>query len=439
MSMKRFLYGMLLLAVVPLFSVSCEKDRYVLDDGGVKLQFSVDTVAFDTLFTTIGSTTRQVKVYNRSNRDVVIDAITLADGRQSPFRLNVDGDTSMVARNVEIMAGDSIFIFIQANVHYDTVHQLPFIVQDAIVFSNGQRLPVSAWGRNAVYHIPTDTLHFTDGSYMLYSVVDCANWRNDLPHVIVGCAVVDSATTLTLPSGNELYFADTAMLMVWTGGSLVVNGDPDNPVMFTSVRHDGWYSFLPGQWQCVLFYNGSSGNINHAVVENGTGGIRAMYGADVTVSNTVIRSMSDCGLIGQGSTVTGTNLLVYDCQASLTVLSGGCYRFFQSTFADYWSYSTRRMQSVVLTNCLWAADGSVEEVGALDSAYFSRCIIYGNYGEGEVLVAGVEDYPLKYRADTSIVKGGEWDVDPMFENIGKDDYHLNEGSPAAGIGYQYEN
>ena len=124
-SMKRLWY-ILLLAVAPWFSLSCEKENYV-GENEVKLEFSVDTVAFDTLFTTIGSTTRQVKVYNRSNRDVVIGSITLADGRQSPFRLNVDGDTSMVARNVEIMAGDSIFIFIQANLRYDTIHTLPFV------------------------------------------------------------------------------------------------------------------------------------------------------------------------------------------------------------------------------------------------------------------------------------------------------------------------
>lgn len=429
-SMKRLWY-ILLLAVAPWFSLSCEKENYV-GENEVKLEFSVDTVAFDTLFTTIGSTTRQVKVYNRSNRDVVIGSITLADGRQSPFRLNVDGDTSMVARNVEIMAGDSIFIFIQANLRYDTIHTLPFIVSDAIVFSNGQRLPVSAWGRNAVYH------RAPAGSWV--HVIDCDNWDHTRPHVFLDTAAIDSTFTLTLNAGEELYFANNAMLLVWRDGRLVVNGTADNPVVFTSLRHDGWYLFLPGQWSSVLFYDGSTGNvIDHAVVENGTGGLRAMYGAEVTVSNTVVRNMSDCGLIGQGSAMTGTNLLVYDCMTSFLVMDGGNYSFTGCTFADYWRYSTRSLQSVVLTNYILNSDGSVASTGDLVAANFTDCIIYGNYGEGEFLAAGIEGVQLNYSLTHCLVKGGDWDEDPQFVDVDNDDYHLSDGSPAAGIGYQYDN
>ena len=427
----RKLWYIMLLAVIPWFSLSCEKENYV-GENEVKLEFSVDTVALDTLFTTIGSTTRQVKVYNRSNRDVVIGSITLADGRQSPFRLNVDGDTSMVARNVEIMAGDSIFIFIQANLRYDTIHTLPFVVSDAIMFSNGQRLPVSAWGRNAVYH------RAPAGSWV--HVIDCDNWDHTRPHVFLDTAAIDSTFTLTLNAGEELYFANNAMLLVWRDGRLVVNGTADNPVVFTSLRHDGWYSFLPGQWSCILFYDGSTGNvIDHAVVENGTGGLRAMYGAEVTVSNTVVRNMSDCGLIGQGATLTVSNLLVYDCMTSFLVMDGGNYSFTGCTFADYWRYSTRSLQSVVLTNYILNSDGSVASTGDLTAANFTDCIIYGNYGEGEYLVAGVEGVLLNDSIVNCLIKGGAWDEDPQFVDVDNDDYHLSDGSPAAGIGYQYDN
>ena len=145
-----------------------------------------------------------MKVYNRSGKDVLIGNITLAGGSGSRFRLNVDGDTSMVARNVEILAGDSIFIFIQANLRADTTHA-PFIVEDAVLFSNGQRLPVSAWGRNAVFHRlkPSDTTW--------YSVIDCANWDHSRPHVIIGAAAVLDGNTLTLTPGDQLYFANDAM------------------------------------------------------------------------------------------------------------------------------------------------------------------------------------------------------------------------------------
>ncbi len=426
--MKKWLYIMVL-AVMPWCSLSCEKNN-AGDGDEAKLTFSADTVAFDTLFTTIGSTTLQVKVYNRSNRDVVLESVRLAGGSESPFRLNVDGDTSLVARNVEIMAGDSIFIFIQANVHADTMRVRPFIVEDAILFSNGQRLPVTAWGRNAVYHrvLPGDTTW--------YSVVDCEHWDHTRPHVILGAAAVLDGHTLRLQEGDELYFGDGAMLVFDTNARLVAKGTAEQPVLFTSLRHDGWYSFLPGQWQCIWFTGGSTGDtIDHAVVENGTGGLRAYPGAEFTVSNTVIRNMSDCALIGQGGAITGRNLLVYDCLGSLTVLQGGSYSFTGCTFADYWPYSPRNQESVILANYMITTDGTV--AGDLTQADFTDCIIWGSR-EQEVLLAGMEGFSLNYSFNHCWVKGTEGVSDPMFVDKDNGDYHLEEGSPAEGIGYRYE-
>ena len=427
--MKKWLY-ILVLAVVPWLSVSCEKVGYA-DEREVPLCFSVDTLSFDTLFTTVGSTTRQVVVYNATGDNVIISSVTLQKGRASRFRLNVDGDTSLVAHNVEILSGDSIYIFVQVNIHPNDATS-PFLEEDAIVFSNGQRLPLTAWGRNAVYHtVP-------DGDP--YSVIDCANWDHTRPHVILGIAAVLDGSTLTLQAGDELYFYNDAILAIDSNASLVAAGTAEQPVLFTSLRHDGWYSFLPGQWQCLWFTSGSTGNIiNHAVVENGTGGLRVYPNAELTVSNTVVRNMSDCALIGQGGSITGTNLLVYDCLSSFTVLRGGSYDFTGCTFADYWRYSSRRIQSVVLTNYLLNADGSLREAADLVKADFTDCIIYGNYSDGEVLASGIEGLQLNYNFIHCLVKGGEWDEDPLFVDIDGDDYHLQDGSPAIGIGYQFEN
>ena len=418
-------------AVAALLPVGCEKAGYA-DEGSVRLDFSVDTLAFDTLFTTAGSTTRQVRVYNRGGRDVVIGSVTLTNGGESRFRLNVDGDTSMVARDVEIMAGDSIYIFVQVTIEPNE-QTSPFVVEDAIVFSNGQRLPLTAWGRNAYYHrlSPTDTTW--------YSVIDCDEWnlrQHDKPHVIIGSAAVLDGSTLRLQAGDELYFYNDAMLVFDTNARLVATGSAEQPVLFTSLRHDGWYSFLPGQWQCLLFTGGSTGNVvDHAVVENGTGGLRVYPGAELTVSNTVVRNMSDCALIGQGGAITGSNLLVYDCFGSLTVLRGGSYSFTGCTFADYWNYSARRQESVVLANYMLTADGG--QVGGELSADFTRCIIWGNR-ESEVLLAAVEDYGFAYTFNGCWVRGTDGAEDPRFANPQDDDYHLEEGSPAAGMGYQYE-
>lgn len=424
--MKRLWYIVMLVMALQL--LSCTESGYA-DEREVQLSFSVDTLSFDTLFTTVGSTTRRLTVYNRSGSDVLLGGVSLAGGRASRFRLNVDGDTSLVARNVEIPDGDSLFVFVQACINPNDASS-PFLVEDAILFSNGQRLPLTAWGRNAVYH--------TVPAGAPYSVVDCVGWDHSRPHVILGTAAVLDGNTLALQAGDELYFHDGAILAFDTNARLVAHGSAERPVLFTSLRHDGWYDSLPGQWQCLWFTGGSTGNvIDRAVVENGTGGLRVYPGADLAVSNTLIRNMSDCALIGQGGSIVGTNLLVYDCLAALTVLRGGSYSFSRCTFADYWRYTPRRLPCVVLTNYLADADGSVREAADLMQADFSECIIYGTL-PSELLISGIDGYALNSSFIRCLVRGGDWDEDPLFADPAAHDYRLLDGSPAAGIGYPFD-
>lgn len=425
--MKRFLYIIVMVAVMPWGMLSCEREDYRSDAGDIKLAFSSDTLSFDTVFTTMGTATKRVTVYNNTSENLLLGTVTLAGGRSSRFRLNVDGDTSMVARDVRIDAGDSIFIFVQANINPDDSQQ-PFLVEDAVVFSNGQRLTLTAWGRNAIYHVtPKDSIWLRIGSEV---------WTDSLPHIIIGNVLVSENATLLVNAGAEVYFCDGGMLIVDSAARLVVQGDEERPVLFSSVRHDGWYSFLPGQWQTIWFYNYSTGNvIDHAVIENGTGGLRCYPHAQLTVSNTLIRNMSDCGIIGQGATITGNNLLVYDCLSDLTVLTGGRYDFRHCTFANYWSYSARKLENVVLSNNMIVGDEVIG--GDLQQADFTDCIVWGTFSGGEVLVSTVDGYSMNYRFIHSIVRGGEWNEDPLFNDPYEDDYTLKEDSPACGIGYPF--
>ena len=416
-------------ALLPWVLPSCEREGFVTDDASVGLTFSSDTVAFDTVFTTVGTATRMLTVYNTSSDNLRLSTVTLMGGRASRFRMNVDGDTSMVARDVEIGAGDSIFIFVQANINPSDA-TTPFLVEDAIVFGNGQRVALTAWGRNAVYHrrLPTDTTW--------YAVVDCEHWDHERPHVFVEPAAVLDGHTLTLRDGDELYFCDDAMLIVDSNARLRAQGTREAPVIFSSLRSDGWYSFLPGQWQTLWFYNYSTGNvIDNAVIENGTGGLRCYPGAQLTVSNTVIRNMSDCAIIGQGATIAGRNLLVYDCLTGLTVLGGGSYDFRRCTFANYWNYTARKVESIVLANNTIVGDDVIG--GDLLKADFRDCIVWGTYRK-EVLLSELEGYAMNYNLDLhSLVKGGTWSEDPLFADPSEDDYTLQEDSPAAGIGYEF--
>ncbi len=419
----------LLSAVASLHFSACDDDTLLVDDTSVALVFSADTLSFDTVFATVGTATRRLTVFNRSASDLRLSAITLGQGRASRFRLNVDGDTSMVARNVEIAAGDSIFIFVQARISPNDTRE-PFLVEDDIRLSNGQRITLNAWGRNAVYH----RLAPMDGTW--YVPIDCDGWDHSLPHIFLDPAAVLEGNTLTLTAGDELYFADGALLVIDSAARLLARGTAERPVLFTSLRQDGWYRFLPGQWQTLWFYNHSTGNIiDHAVVENAVGGLRCYPASKLEVSNTVVRNMSDCGIIGQGADITGHNLLVYDCYASLTVLLGGSYDFSHCTFANYWTYTARKIETLVLSNCMNTPSGIVG--GDLVKADFIDCIVWGNYYGGELLPSAIDGYAFDTTFTNTILRGGRWSEDPLFTNPQEDDYTLQEGSPAQGIGYQF--
>ncbi|MFM7054488.1 MAG: hypothetical protein ACKOX7_07090, partial [Bacteroidota bacterium] len=58
---------------------SCKKDD-ILTDPSAKLEFSLDTVMFDTIFTSLGSTTQSLVIYNRNSRPLNISSVRLAGG-----------------------------------------------------------------------------------------------------------------------------------------------------------------------------------------------------------------------------------------------------------------------------------------------------------------------------------------------------------------------
>ncbi|MFT5582343.1 MAG: hypothetical protein ACI9G9_001608, partial [Psychromonas sp.] len=118
------------------------------------LNFSTDTLVFDTVFTTIGSTTKNFKFYNPSKAILNIEEIELMGGESSPFRINIDGIKGHFIRNIEMEGKDSLFAFIEVTLSVNNGN-LPMIVEDRIRFrSNGkdQFVQLAVWGQDAYFH-----------------------------------------------------------------------------------------------------------------------------------------------------------------------------------------------------------------------------------------------------------------------------------------------
>lgn len=439
------------LCVIESLSTSCTKEDDFLTDTEA-LTFSTDTLTFDTVFTTMGSTVRQVKVYNTGNQKVKINAITLERGSLSRFRLNVDGDTALIVRNLEILPHDSIFIFVRVNVNPNSENS-PFLIEDNIVFSIGkatQKLPLTAYGRNAVYHVPDHEISTTSGSKIRYSVIDCTqDWTTDRPHVILGYAVVDEGCLLNIKPGAEVYFDKDAVLWVYDGGTLSVQGTAEQPVRFTSLRQDAQYADLPGQWGYIWLSSGSRDNvIDWAEITNGNMGLLVDTVANgnptLTISNTKILNMSLAGIYGQGAVIDGDNLLIANCQiAPLALAIGGKYSFSNSTVTNYWPYSSRRASQTVFMNNWYEAVDGTEQFRAFQADFYN-CIIYGSadeeltfdFREGIATSFSFSNCILKTQTNlpSALTSNCITNKDPKFRNQQEADFRIQESSPAKGKG-----
>ncbi len=435
------------------FWASCHKDP-IITASSAKLNFSEDSVLFDTVFTTLGSTTKQFKIYNRNSKSIIISSIKLGLGNNSMFRLNVNGVPGKSFTNIELSGKDSIFIFVEVTVDPNNVNT-PFIVTDFVVFeTNGniQNVNLVAFGQNAHYIRPNN---FPKNGLPNYYVLGCnTTWNDSLPYVVYGFAVVDSLCNLTITKGTKIYFYKNSGLWVFKGGTLKVNGTKDAPVTFQGVRLEQEYKDLPGQWDRIWINEGSAtatGNvIDYAVIKNGFIGIQAetldptnALGNNLKITNTIIKNMAGMGILSRIYNINGYNNVISNCgQYALAITGGGNYEFDYCTFANYWSLSQRKTPSVFLSN--YFIRGNINYLNNLDSAKFVNCIIYGNTAN-EIGTDFNSAVASNYKFDHSLIKidpatptptsnyiGVIKNKDPGFKNLIT--YELGSSSPAINSG-----
>src|SRR5579862_8751340 len=105
-----------------LFFSNCKKDQFTTSP----LAFSNDTLTFDTVFTTLGSTTLYFKVFNHSKNPAKFDVQLMhLEGQQ--FRINVDGTPGDHFSGVQIPGKDSIYVFVEVTVDPNN-QQNPFVL-----------------------------------------------------------------------------------------------------------------------------------------------------------------------------------------------------------------------------------------------------------------------------------------------------------------------
>ena len=327
-----------LLVLSSVLSVSCDDEETYTTSPSALLEFSADTVRFDTVFTTIGSSTQLFKVYNRGGESLMLPFIRLASGGRSGFRVNVDGMSGTEFADVEVRNGDSLYVFVEVTVD-PRDEDNPFLLRDSLQFhlQSGlyQQVQLEAYGQDMIVlrgvSFATDT-----------------TLTGERPYVVYDSLCVDSGATLRLSEGVRLHFHSGAFMRV--DGTLRAEGSVERPVVFRGDRLDNMFDYLPydrmdNQWGGIILGASSYDNyLNHADIHSGGWGIRC-DSADValnklTIENSVIHNVAGDALSAvNGRLWVGNSELTNAGRHCLSVRGGDVQVFF-STLASFspWAY-----------------------------------------------------------------------------------------------------
>ena len=480
----KYLYGLAILACLILWS-SCRNDFETVASTG-NLEFSRDTVFLDTIFSNIGSSTYTLKVYNRSDDDIHIPNVGLGQGESSNYRLNVDGVPGKTFEDVQVLANDSIFIFIETTFDINTTPNpdLSFLYTDQIVFDNGpnqQEVELVTLVQDAVFLFPdqnadgtVETLNLgmdDEGNDILiegFFLEDSElTFTNEKPYVIYGFAAVPSNKTLNIQPGARIHFHNNAGILVANNASIKANGarsaDPEaleNEIIFEGDRLEPSFADVPGQWSAIWCTAGSTDNeFSFVTIKNSIVGIimDSNSGPEtLRLSNVQIYNTSNFGILARTGDIYGENVVIGNSgQAVLACTFGGNYRFNHSTFGNYWTNSFRNTPAVLLNNFIQVSE--TEILTAPLNAVFTNSIVYGNEQRELGLVQEpneTEQFDFQFvnslirfedpngefendplYNDPSFYPGTVFNMDPAFQNTERTNFNIELGvSGAEGIG-----
>ncbi len=427
---------------------SCVEEADFSSSPTLRLEFSCDTVSFDTLFTEVMSPTAKLLVRNRNDKSLRISNVQLAGGGTSPFCVLVDGLYGTSMYDLELRAKDSLYVLASVTVDRNG-GDVPLMVKDSLLFTleSGvqQSILLLAYGRDVTFlhgkNIVADTT-LAPGHYVVYDSL-----------------AVSQGTTLSLQPGTTLYFHDKAFMKV--EGCLKAEGSLAAPILFRGDRTDRMFPYLPydripGQWDGVVFTSTSNGNLlAHCDIHSANYGIRVEPG-DTAVQRITIESSKVHNFHGNAlelimARATAVNSLFANAQGNCVKVVGGDVDFIHCTIANFYVWRQRDV-ALALHNSLEGAPAP------LRGALFANCIIAGSK-EDEVMgyltnLGDTVPNPVNYRFENSLINTIDA-ADSCFVNIAYDsisvspfgkehfrlidhdnfdyDFHLTAESKARGI------
>ncbi len=313
-----------------LVALSSCKDDEITTDPQYRLEFSADTISFDTIFGGYTTPYQTLKVYNNSGERIKIASINYSSSNPY-FMVNINGRNSHNVANIEIADGDSMSIFVQTNGECSG-SEVPFALFDSITFSyngNTDYVYLSAFSET-----PIVLDHFIVSSDTTLSSTQ--------PYFVKDTLKVEEGATLNIEAGVRLYFNNGASLYV--DGKLNCNGTVEKPIEMRYFRGDDVlkdtkYYLAPGNWQGV-WLSQKSGDCN-ILSTNIIGAYRclvvdsAFVDRKVTIGNSQIYNAKQGTLISEASNIYAYNTIFANGGYYNVFLTDGKYLFNHCTIASF--------------------------------------------------------------------------------------------------------
>jgi len=406
--------GILLFCAFASSLSSCKKTLFYSKGN---LDFSIDTVVFDTVFTTIGSTTKRLQIYNRSPSTILISEIELMGGNTSPFRINLDGLQGVSFSNIEMEGKDSLYMFVEVtlNPNGDT---LPMVIEDSVRFrTNGkdQYIILAAWGQDIYYHY-SDLSGDASGWDLNEGV-----WPNDKPHLIYGAAFVDENKELIIPAGTKIHLHKQSFLYVYKG-KLTINGEFENEVVIQGDRLEEYYKNISGQFYGVYFNEAKTSTINYAIIKNGTAGIHIEKDGNngtnptVIVKNTIIQNNASYGIMNfLGGKVKAENCVITNNGIHAFInLAGAGFEFQHCTITGYGG-GQKQLPAVGISNFYTDTKAKTTTSVSINGS-IKNCVIYGNL-DHEIAFNIDNISPNSFNISHCLIRFKDESTEPFYSNI----------------------
>jgi hypothetical protein len=397
-----------LVLLLTILSVSlltgCMEDDFT-SASGKQITFSTDTVSFDTLFTNQTSVTAIVKIYNRNKESLRIASMRLAGGSESPFKINVNGQSNRLQQfsGVEVLGKDSIYLFVQVTPPA-TGENVPVLLEDSvIVMTNGveKHLILRAVGQDVVI-LDQET------------VLGTKTLTADRPYLILGELTVGEGGRLTIDPGARLYFHYNAGMTV--RGRLDAQGTEEHPIRMMGDRLDNVFDGVPydslsQQWRGITFITSEPQQLSYVRMTSGTTGLDMDSSAtEIKVSHCIIHNFSRYGISATNSKAIIDNTQITNGGINAVRLTGGDWEMDRCIIANY-----NRNRSGVAMRVSNRPGGKSEEKTPLKKGRVENSIIAGNRN-GELVIDKAEDSEWDMRLVRCWINGMETSDTELFSD-----------------------